>query len=151
VCKIGYALTPGAAADRIPPKTGVCVELTSANGCDFPEACMTNAEDYTICPYCKTYKDHTLWGVLSMGEYVKGSGTATPDDPMIFENGDSDNCGNGEDRSSKGYWYCWYDRFPSPPNQLVPLDSYFVYWLENPLCHYKAYIYTPLACQTILV
>ena len=56
---------------------------------------------------------------MSLGYYVSGEGTYDSD-PMIFTGGDSINCGNGADRSSIAYWYCWYDAFPSP---IVSLDE----------------------------
>ena len=56
---------------------------------------------------------------MSLGEYVSGEGIYDSD-PMVFTGGDPINCGNGADRSSIAYWYCWYTAFPSPD---VPLDK----------------------------
>ena len=58
-------------------------------------------------------------GELSLGTYTSGEGIFDRD-PMMFEGGDSINCGNGEERSTIAYWYCWYTAFPDPP---VPLDT----------------------------
>ena len=70
--------------------------------------------------YFQAYK-HTedYGGQLSLGYYVSGEGTFDSD-PMIFTAGDSINCGNGANRDSIAYWYCWYDAFPSP---IVGLDE----------------------------
>ena len=57
-------------------------------------------------------------GELSLGNYVSGEGTFDSD-PMIFEGGDSINCGNGQERDSIAYWYCWYTAFP---DEVVALD-----------------------------
>ena len=56
---------------------------------------------------------------LSLGTYTSGEGIFDSD-PMMFEGGDSINCGNGEGRSTIAFWYCWYKAFPDPP---VPLDT----------------------------
>ena len=56
---------------------------------------------------------------LSLGTYTSGEGIFDSD-PMMFEGGDSINCGGGVGRSSIAYWYCWYTAFPDPP---VPLDT----------------------------
>ena len=58
-------------------------------------------------------------GELSLGTYRSGEGIFDTD-PMMFEGGDSINCGNGKDRSSVAYWYCWYSVFPEPT---VALDE----------------------------
>ena len=58
-------------------------------------------------------------GELSLGVYTSGEGIFDSD-PMLFEGGDSVNCGNNEDRSSIAYWYCWYTAFPEPA---VSLDE----------------------------
>ena len=58
-------------------------------------------------------------GILSLGEYGSGEGIYDSD-PMVFTGGDPINCGNGADRSSIAYWYCWYTAFPTPD---VPLDE----------------------------
>ena len=58
-------------------------------------------------------------GELNLGTYNSGEGIFDSD-PMMFEGGDSINCGNGQDRSSVAYWYCWYTAFPEPT---VALDE----------------------------
>jgi len=63
---------------------------------------------------------------------------------MIFEGGSDANC--NVERDSEAYWYCWYDAY----DDIVSLDHVYTLWLEDPLCHYIAYIYTPLACAWAL-
>jgi len=64
---------------------------------------------------------------------------------MVFEGGSDENC-DGVERSSEAFWYCWYDA----RDDIVDLDKVETLWIEDPLCHYIAYIYTPLACPWAL-
>jgi len=133
-------------------QTGDCINLRTAE-CDLTEAveekegwCYENDELWGICPYCRAYKHHTdHGGELSLGLYVSGEGVFDTD-PMKFEGGSDTNCG-GVERTADAYWYCWYD---ANPTDIVPLDHVYTLWLEDPLCHYVAYIYTPLACDWAL-
>jgi hypothetical protein len=59
------------------------------------------------------HEDHG--GILELGNYVSGKGVFDSD-PMIYEGGSDVNC--IVPRSSKGYWYCWYDAF----DEIVSLD-----------------------------
>jgi len=114
------------------------------DACQYPDICHETTDHWGVCPYCRAFK-HTdeFGGELDLGNYVSGSGFGS--DPMVFNNGDAVNCGNGNPRSSDAYWYCWYDaKEDSDP---VPLDSIDMFWLEDPLCHYSVYIYTPMACD----
>jgi len=147
VCKLGFVPKPGNhsqgdPANDVYPKTGTCVPMNQ--DCDFPDACYTDEDYYTICPYCEAYKTHGDHGFLHMGNYDGGSGSLY-EGPMYFTDGDHTNCGDGLARETHGYWYCWYDGYTDH----VPLDHIHVLWLEDPAdkCFYQAYIYTPLACD----
>jgi len=135
-CGLGYILDNSTANF---PITGTCEDLRT-RACTKTENdyCITNTEGWGVCPYCRAFKfQNDYGGILSLGEYVSGEGIYDSD-PMVFTGGDPINCGNGADRSSIAYWYCWYTAFPSPD---VPLDEIFVLWSEDPLCSYQAYIY----------
>jgi len=94
--------------------------------------------------FFQAFKHHSdFGGILELGNYVSGTGLFADSDPMIFEGGDDVNCQNGKERSSQGYWYCWYDAF----EEVVDLDHVELFWYEEPLCEYFVYIYTPLACD----
>ena len=69
--------------------------------------------------FFQAFKHHSdFGGILELGNYVSGTGLFADSDPMIFEGGDDVNCQNGKERSSQGYWYCWYDAF----EEVVDLD-----------------------------
>jgi len=140
-CDLGFLTVINGTPDDIYPKTGTCVDLRT-NGCKYPNACLEDENKWGVCPYCRAYKDHDdHGGQLSTGNYVGGSGT-TRFDGMEFTGGSSTNCFPAAERSSTAFWYCW--------NVLgegyTDLDNYKIFWLEDPTCHYNAYIYTPLAC-----
>jgi len=142
-CGLGYLLDNSTASY---PKTGTCENLRTrpCTGNTATDYCITNTEGWGVCPYCRAFKyQGDYGGELSLGTYTSGEGIFDSD-PMIFEGGDPVNCGNGADRSSVAYWYCWYTAFP---DETVSLDHIFVLWGEDPLCSYQAYIYTPMACD----
>ena len=136
-CFLGYLLDNSTASF---PKTGFCENLRTraCTGDTSKDYCVTNTEGWGVCPYCrvwilnlfpiqktnnnpfKAFKfQGDYGGELSLGTYTSGEGIFDSD-PMMFERGDSINCGNSERRSTKAYWYCWYTAFPDPP---VPLDT----------------------------
>jgi len=120
------------------------VDLTQEDACQFPDYCITTSDNWGICPFCRAFKYHDdHGGELSLGNYVSGTGKESSD-MMIFSGGDSVNCGNGADRSSEAVWYCYFDGYsaPAPNNTVIEMI-----WVEDPLCHYTAYLYTPLACD----
>jgi len=134
-------------SNDIYPKTGTCLDLSSSSvdACAYPSLCKEDSDNWGHCPYCKTYKTDTNsgHGKLSLGNYVSGSGTADPWDPMIYTGGSATNCATG--RSSEAVWYCWYDAFPT--SATVAITSLDFQWLESAACEYTVYIYTPLACD----
>jgi len=142
-CFIGFVLDNSTAEY---PKTGTCINLRTAT-CDSSSEinCFEDTDLWGVCPYCRAFKHHEdHGGELNLGEYVSGEGDFINGDPMVFEGGDDANC--NVDRTSEAYWYCWYDA----RDDIVHLDYYELLWLEDPLCHYIAYIYTPLACPWAL-
>jgi len=149
VCKLGYHPELGRnAEDDVYPKTGYCVDLTQEDACKYPDMCIETADNWGICPYCRAFKYHDEHGgYISLGNYVSGSGSSM-DDKQTFANGDSVNCGNGADRSSEAVWYCYYTAFGDDP--VVALNKLDMLWVEDPLCHYTAYLYTPMACDFAL-
>jgi len=139
-CYLGYVLD-NSTADF--PKTGTCNNLRTGQ-CDLTSEvnCYEDADLWGICPYCRAFKHHVdHGGELDLGTYVSGEGDIDTFDPMVFEGGSDTNC--NVDRTSEGFWYCWYDA----RDNVVDLDYVELFWLENPLCHYIVYIYTPLACD----
>jgi len=122
--------------------------LTKEDGCKYPDMCITTADGWGICPYCRAFKFHEdHGGELSLGNYVSGTGSSISD-PQVFLLGDSVNCGNGNQRSSEAVWYCYYDAFGT--DEIKALNYLEMFWLEAPLCHYTAYLYTPMACDFAL-
>jgi hypothetical protein len=142
-CFLGFVLD-NSTADF--PKTGTCINLRTAE-CDKSSEvnCYEDEDFWGVCPYCRAFKHHEdHGGELDLGSYVEGEGVFDSD-PMVFEGGSDANC-NGVQRTSEAYWYCWYYAF----DDIVSLDHVYTLWLEDPLCHYLAYIYTPLACDWAL-
>jgi len=149
-CNLGYWPVIGVdPTNDVYPKTGTCVNQRT-DGCLLPDTCMEDTNHWGVCPYCRAFK-HTddFGGELSLGTYVSGEGTFDSD-PMVFSGGDSINCGNGAQRSSVAYWYCWY-LGEGKGTEIVPLNSFDIFWQEEDICSYSVYIYTPLACQFELV
>jgi len=146
VCKVGYSNITGcstcSASDAVFPKTGTCIDFSTStlNACDYPNLCIEDSDQWGICPYCRAYKhEDSQGGQLSTGTYVKGTS-----DPMEFTGGSAKNC-DGTARTSEAFWYCYYDAFPDAG--VVKVTYLDLFWLEDPRCHYIAYIYTPLACD----
>jgi len=144
-CFLGFVVDNSTA---VFPQTGTCINLRTAECDDSSEVnCYEDEDLWGVCPYCRAFKHHVdHGGELDLGHYVSGEGDFLQGDPMIFEGGDDTNC-NGVQRDSEAYWYCWYDAYP---DDIVHLDHIYTLWLEDPLCHYIAYIYTPLACPWAL-
>jgi len=144
ICRIGmYPELGRVPADDVYPKTGYCIDATIEGACKFPELCITDDYGWGICPYCRAFKYHSdHGGELSLGKYVSGHGSF--DDPQVYSEGDSVNCGNSAKRSSEAVWYCYYWAFGD--DEIVPLNYLEMFWIEDPLCHYTAYLYTPMAC-----
>jgi len=129
------------------PKSGTCINLRTHPCDDNSEVnCFENDDLWGVCPYCRAFKHHEdHGGELSLGKYAGGEGDFLNDDPMRYTGGSDENC-DGVERTSDVYWYCWYD----VNDDIVSLDHIYTLWIEDPLCHYLAYVYTPLACPWAL-
>jgi len=134
------------------PKTGTCIDAKTVD-CTGVENekkyCYIDALDWGFCPFCRTFKDHDdHGGHIPTGTYVSGTGyhdknNPANSDPQMFEGGSSVNC--RVERTAEVYYYCWYDK---SPGTIVSLDYWETFWDESAeLCHYIAYVYTPLACN----
>ena len=91
---------------------------------------------------------------ISFGSYTGGDGDYYGEaGPMQFESGSEEGCDNP--RSSDLYFLCLetvaldhvsVSRFISC-HTITLIFLRFIEWVgEDPLCHFTAYIYTPLAC-----
>jgi len=136
VCAIGYTEDDGS-----------CVSLSTID-CNSTSSIASQVVDdnlWGVHPYCEA------WGVksnsqkkVSFGTFLSGSGST--DDPMLFTSGSSESCGVA--RSGRLYYSCYCEEFGCPTAPLSNVTS--LWWGEFDPCVYSAYVFTPLACSTMV-
>jgi len=118
------------------PSTGYCQPMEAPSYCSGKAECYSTVPTttpFSICPYCKVYRNEE-----EVGSYVEGKGDFETENAMQFR-GSSEGC---PETYTGLYWYCWYDVF----TDVVDLSQTYLVVEEVDECEHYAYVYTPLAC-----
>jgi len=141
VCALGYI-----------EKSSECVALKSLNCTEtFNSSKIVDTSFWGVQPFCVAWGNNTVFGgangKLLYGNYESGSGSE--DDPMMFTGGSSANC--GKSRSAELIYECFCDEYPKDCETKTPVwNTTTLWWGEFRPCHYSAYVFSPLACTSLI-